>query len=337
MAIVRSFDKPFEVTDLTEELLLVPNTWGLVNEMGIFRSEGVTQHTVTIEESSRTLSVISDQHRGARNSVNKDINRKIRALAIPHFPLDDAISPVDLVGKRAYGSDAMETEAAVMARKIERIRQNHAVTMEFARCTAITTGDVYAPNGTVSANFYTEFGITRKEVDFVLGTAGTNVLEKSEEIIAHIQDNILSGETVSSVVALCSPEFFAKLIKQAGVVDAYRYYTSTQEPNRARLGSGLYRRFMHGGVEFVEYRGSYNGSRLIPVGDAYFLPMGTSDTFVSYSSPANKFDLVGTIGEEAYMFTYRDPKGSLIEIESEHNHLALVRRPAAVCRAFSSN
>jgi hypothetical protein len=337
MATIRSFDKPFEVTDLTEELLLVPNTWGLVNEMGVFRTEGVTQHSITIEESSRTLSVITDQPRGARNSVNKDDNRKIRALAVPHFPLDDYISPQDLQGKRAYGSDAAETEAAVMARKIERIRMNHAVTLEFARCKAITTGDIYAPNGTVSGNYYTEFGVTRKQVDFVLGTASTNVLEKGEEIIAHITDEILSGESVNSVTALCSPEFFAKLIKQAGVVDAYRYYTSTQEPNRARLGTGLYRRFVHGGVEYVEYRGSYNGERLIPAGDAYFLPMGTSDTFISYFSPANKFDLVNTIGEEAYMFTFRDPKNEKIEIQSEHNAIHLIRRPQVVVRAFSSN
>lgn len=337
MATIRSFDRPFELTDLTEELLLVPNTWGLVNEMGIFRTEGVTQHSITIEESSRTLSVITDQPRGARNSVNKDDNRKIRALAIPHFPLDDYISPQDLQGKRAYGSDAAETEAAVLARKLERIRMNHAVTVEFARCKAITTGDIYAPNGTVSGNFYTEFGITRKEIDFVLGTASTNVLEKGEEGIAHVQDNILSGETVNNVIALCSPEFFSRLIKQAGVVDAYRYYTSTQEPLRARLGTGLYRRFVFGGIEYVEYRGSYNGERLIPAGEAFMLPMGTSDTFVSYYSPANRFDLVNTIGEEAYVFQYRDAKEQKIELQSEHNALHLVRRPQTVIRLFSSN
>lgn len=337
MSIIRSYQNAFELTDLTPELLLVPNQWGLVNELGIFREEGVTQHSITVEISNGTLSVIADQPRGARNSVNKDDNRALRALAIPHFPLDDYITPQDIQGKRAYGSDAAETEAAVMARKIERIRMNHAVTLEAARCRAITTGDIYAPNGTVVGNFYTEFGVTRKEIDFVLGTAGTNVLEKGEEAIAHIQDNILSGETVNSVSVLCSPEFFAKLIKQAGVVDAYKYYTSTQEPNRARLGTGLHRRFVHGGIEYIEYRGSYNGQKLIPAGDAYAMPMGTVDTFVTYYSPANKFDLVNTIGEAAYLFSYRDAKGEKIELQSEHNALNLVRRPACLVRLFSSN
>jgi hypothetical protein len=334
----RSFEKPFELVDYTEELLLVPNTWGLVNELGIFRNEGVAQHSITVESSQGTLGLVTDKVRGERSNVNKDDTRALRSFAIPHFPLDDAIKPEDVQGKRAYGSpDQSETEAAVIARKLERIRRSHAATLEAARCFAITTGAIYAPNGTVAGNYYTDFGVTRKEVDFVLGTTSTDVLGKSEEAIAHIQDNILSGENVSNVTVLCSPGFFGKLIKQAGVKEAYKYYSSTQEPLRQRLGSGLYRRFTHGGVEYIEYRGSYNGAVLIPAGDAYAMPLGTSDMFISYFSPANKFDFVNTIGEEAYAFTFRDPKGSQIEIQTESNFLNLVRRPQALVRLFSSD
>lgn len=337
MAIIRSFDKPFEVVDLTEEINLIPNTWGLINELGIFRNESVTQHTITVESTNGTLSVIGDQIRGARNLVNKDDTRDIRAFAIPHFPLDDAISPSDLQGKRAYGSDGVDTEAAVIARKLERIRRNHAVTMEAARAYALTTGAIYAPNGTVVDNYYTSFGITRLEVDFILGTSTTEVTAKIEQIIASIQDNQLTGETVNGIVALCSPAFFAKLISHATVKEAFKYYSSTQEPLRNRLGSGVYRRFFFGGVDFIEYRGSYNGTALIPAGDAYFLPTGTSDVFISHFSPANKMSLVNTLGQETYVFQYRDPKDEGILLQSESNQLHLVRKPSMVCRAFSSN
>lgn len=337
MAIIRSFDRPFEMVDLTEELNLVPNTWGLINELGIFRNESVTQHTVMVESTSGSLSVIGDTVRGVRNLVNKDDTRQIRSFAIPHFTLDDAVSPMDLQGKRAYGSDNADTEAEVVARKLERIRRNHAITMEAARAYALTTGAIYAPNGTVVDNYYTSFGITRKEVDFVLGTSTTELTLKIEEVIAHIQDNQLSGEVMSNVVVLCSPEFFGKLITHATIKDAYKYYTSTQEPLRQRLGSGLYRRFVHGGVEFIEYRGSYNGTRLIPVGDAYALPMGSNDTFISYFSPANKLSLVNTLGQEVYAFQYRDPKDEGLLLQTESNQLHLVRRPQTVVRLFSSN
>lgn len=335
---IRSFDKPFELVDYTEEIVSIPNTWGLINEMNIFRNESVSQHTVTVESTAGTLGLITDQVRGAKNLVSKDDTRNLRSFPIPHFPLDDAIRPEDLQGKRAYGSpDAAETEAAVTARKLARLRMNHAVTLEAARAYALTTGAIYAPNATVAANYYTDFGVTRKEVDYVLGTAGTEIIAKSEEALAHIQDNILTGEVVNNVVVLCSPTFFAKLIIHATVKEAYKYYTSTQQPLRDRLGSGVYRRFDHGSITYIEYRGSYNGTPLIPAGDAYMLPTGTQDMFISYFSPANKFSHVNTLGEEVYAFTYRGATDESITIQTESNQLHLLRRPQAVVRLFSSN
>ena len=334
----RSFEKPFELVDYTEELLLVPNKWGLINELGLFGEEGVAQHSVTVESSEGTLGLVTDKIRGERNNVGKSDTRALRSFAIPHFPMDDAVKPEDVQGKRAYGSaDQAETEAAVIARKLERIRMNHSVTLEAARAFAITNGAIYAPNGTVSGNFYTDFGITRKSIDFVLGTSTTDLNAKSEEGIAHIQDTIQSGEVVSNIIVLCSPAFFGKLINHATVKEAYKYYTSTQEPLRNRLGSGVYRRFVHGGVEYIEYRGSYNGTALIPAGEAYMLPQGTADMFKTYFSPANKFSHVNTIGEQAYVFTYRDPKDSEIMIQSEANFLNLIRRPQAVVQLTTSN
>lgn len=334
----RSFEKPFELVDYTEELLLVPNKWGLINELGLFGEEGVAQHSVTVESSEGTLGLVTDKVRGERNNVGKSDTRALRSFPIPHFPMDDAVKPEDVQGKRAYGSaDQAETEAAVIARKLERIRMNHAVTLEAARAFAITNGAIYAPNGTVSGNFYTDFGITRKSIDFVLGTSTTDLNAKSEEGISHIQDTIQSGEVVSNIIVLCSPAFFGKLINHASVKEAYKYYTSTQEPLRNRLGSGVYRRFVHGGVEYIEYRGSYNGTALIPAGEAYMLPQGTNDMFKTYFSPANKFSHVNTIGEQAYVFTYRNPTDSEILIQSEANFLNLIRRPQAVVQLTTSN
>lgn len=337
MATIRSFDKPFELVDYTEELLIIPNTWGLLNTMGVFENEGVAQHTITVEKINQSLSLIEDRVRGERNNMNKDYNRELHSFAIPHFPMDDYIKPEDIQGKRAYGqANAEEQIGMVRGRKLERIRRNHAVTLEAARMQALTQGTVYAPNGTVVVDWYAAFGITRKEVDFDLGTAGTDVIQKGEEILAHIQDNILSGDLVTEIVGICSPEFFSKLISQAGVKEAYKYYTSTQEPNRSRLGSGLYREFVHGGIRYVEYRGSYNGNRLVPAGDAYFMPMGVTDMFKTYFSPANKFSFVNTTGEEAYVFEYPGSKDEEIVLQSESNFANMLRRPQIVARGHST-
>ena len=336
--IVRSFANGFEVTDWTEEVNVIPNQWGTIGQMGIFTEEPVAEHTVTFEEISKDGALIVDRVRGDRASVGKDGSRKLHSFAVPHFPYDDEISPQDVQGKRAYGSPGeKETLEAVRARKMERIRQNHAWTLEVARAQAITTGTVYAPNGTVSQNWNTEFNVTRLSVDFTLGTSTTEVLAKIEAGIAHIQDNA-NGQNFNGTVVLTSPEFFAKLIIHANVKAAYQYYSSTQEPLRTRLGgpTTLHREFIFGGTRFVEMRDTLAGTRLIPAQKAYMVPTGT-DRFKTYFSPANRFGLVNTLGEQVYMFETPALNGTKIDIESESNHVSALLAPSMVVEFTTSN
>ena len=334
MAIIRDYGNGFKVTDLTEELVSIPNEYGLINQLGIFDVEPVSQHTVTFEASDRVIGLIGDKVRGERNNVSKDGKRVMRSYAIPHFPLDDYITPQDVQGQRAYGEEGVERLASVQARKLTTIRKSHAATLETARAKMITSGDIYAPNGTVVGNVYTDFGVTRKQVAMDLTNAATDILGKQREIVDHIQDNIMSGETPSEIIALCSPSYFDAYISQAGVKEAYKFYTSTQEP----LRNGNWSQFRHGDITLIRYNGKFKDASgvsqaLIPDGDAYYLPLDTSDTFKTYFSPANKFDLTNTLGESGYLFVYEDGKGSKIEIESEMNTLSLMRRPAVVIRA----
>lgn len=343
MAIIRAYDNNFQVIDYTEELVKIPNEWGLFQRLGIFNTESVPQHTIAVEEINKSFGLIKDRARGERNNVSKGNTRKLHTFAIPHFPLDDAIYPRDIQGKMAYGGQGgpgVETLDAVRFRKLERIRKSHAMTLEAARAALINTGDIYAPNGTVAENFYTAFGVTRKDVDFALGTGTTNVIAKCEEVIAHIQDNLLAGEIITRTIGVVSPGFFNSLINHAKVVNAYTYYASESEPLRKRLGDmamgldGRFRSFDYGGILFIEYRGDLGGGALITANEARFFPLDATGVFETYFSPAEKFDLVNTLGQEAYVFEYRDPKGGKIDIESESNFLNLFNRPAVVVRGY---
>ena len=188
MPITRSYGNAFEVVDYTQELAIIPNSWTLLNDVGLFGEEFLSTHTVTYEESNKTLGLIADQYRGAKPQANKDDNRKIRSYPIAHWPTVDEILPQDVQGKRAYGStDMAETEAAVLARKMERIRRNYDITVEVGRFSLLTTGNLYSPSGTISGNIFSDFGITQTTVDFALGTATTDVIGKVETVIASIQ------------------------------------------------------------------------------------------------------------------------------------------------------
>jgi hypothetical protein len=337
MAITRSFNSGFEVQDWTQEINVVPNQWGTIQALGLFSEESVAEHVVVFEEITKDGALIVDRVRGDRAQVGKDATRKLHTFAVPHFPYDDAISPQDLQGKRAYGSEGVETLEAVRVRKMERIRQNHAWTLEVARAQAITQGTVYSPNGTVTQNWNDEFGVTRTSVDFLLGTPGTEILDKANTAITQVLENT-GGAMVTGMVVLTSPEFFAKLITHATVKSAYQYYQNTQDPLKSRLGGAMamHREFTHGGLRFVEMRDTYAGQRLIPAGKAYVVPQGT-DSFKTYFSPANRFGLVNTLGEQVYMFESADTKGTKIEIESESNFVNALLRPAMVVELTTSN
>jgi hypothetical protein len=337
--IIRSFGNGFEVSDYTQEVNIIPNSWGTIGNLGIFQDEPVAEHVVAFEEIIYNGAILVDRVRGDRGPKNKGQVRKVHTFAIPHFPLDDFISPQDLQGKRAYGAmDEAEQLAAVRMRKMERIRKAHADTLELARAQLITAGTVYSPSGTAALDWNAEFGWTRVSVDFVLGTSTTDVLEKIEAGLASLQDNA-NGQTHTGYVVLTSPEFFAKLIKHASVKQAYQYYTSTQEPLRQRLGGPLTKNrvFDFGGVTFVEMRDTApNGARHIPANKAYLVPQGT-DVFKTYFSPAQRFGLVNTLGEQVYMFETPDTKGTAIEIETESNFANALMMPSQVVEFTTSN
>lgn len=343
MPIIRSYSNGFEVSDYTQELQVIPNSWTLLTESGLFKDEFLSTRTVTFEQTNITLGLVADQYWGAKPQANKDDIRKIHAWAIPHFPYVDALVPSDINGVRAYGKqDVALTKAEALGRKLERIRKNYAVTKEVAAFKTLTTGAVYAPNGTVVTNFFTDMGVTQTVVDFVLGTGTTDIISKVETVIAAMQDNAQSGDVITSVIGYASPEFFAKLISHAKVTAAYQYYTATtnQEILRNRAGgmeSGLYRQFDYGGIRFIEVRTVLAGQRLVPAQDVVFVPTGTTDAFVRYHAPANKFDFVNTIAEAEYVFVTDDMKGERTDIDAESNFFSALRKPALVIRGTSSN
>ena len=347
MANARNFLNNGTLTDFTRSINSFPNMWGLVGNMGLFSDQGVAQDNITIESRDQTIGLIGDTPRGVRDSVvGKDDKYVTRAFAIPHFAVQDRIEPKDLQGVRLYGT-VNEPDTLMMARsrKLEQLRKSLMITKEHLRVQAIK-GDIVTANGNSFSNLYTDFGVTQKSVDFVLGTAATKINDKIEEVIAHIQDNLFTGSVPDEIVVLCSPSFFGKLVSHSKVETYYGNYLNTNQKNgeqvvRDRLGTGLYRTFAHKGLVFVEYRGKYNYQGvtvdLIKADDAYAVPMGVDDMFTGYNAPADHLDFVNTLGEPMYAFEHTDPRGFYHEIFAEMNYLPMVKRPQAVVKCTTSN
>jgi hypothetical protein len=187
-------------------------------------------------------------------------------------------------------------------------------------------------------NYFTEFGLAQISVDFVFGTAGTNVQSKVRTTLRAIEDNLL-GETMITAHALVSSEFFDKLISHPKTEEAYKFFSAT---GGQPLREDMRRAFPFAGMLFEEYNGSVtlsNGTseRLIPTGEGIAFPMGTFDTFTTYGGPANLLETANTIGLPLYARQMVDAKGRWIDLMTEASILPVNKRPRLAIRLFSAN
>lgn len=352
MAIVIDRNNPGKVVDRTDSLIVIPNTVGITNALGLFADDYRSQKTVEIVRKTRKSHLLEDRNWDERNQTAVGPTSDSLLLKIPHFPLDDAITPNDIDGVVQAGSLAefaeLESVASVRADKMIDMRETHSLTLEAARMQLIVSGTAYAPRGTVVTNYYTEFGITRTEVpvDFAGAVDPRADLNDAKKAV---RNGLRDGQagTVRAMVALCSDSFYMALQQNAYVTDAFKYVDQAQA-QRVLLGSGsavpgLDARFESMTVFGITWinagaAGYENAADtfvpFIPEGDAYLMPVGVRDLFKTYYAPANRFGSVNRRAQGSYWFEYMNQKDDIIEIMTEQNFLNAMLNPAAVVRLY---
>lgn len=342
MPLGQSGSNQFKLEDRTNELLLLPQTWTLLGDSNLFQEEFLSTNAVSFEERSGTLTLVKDAVRGSKPQARSNDVRKVRTYSTTYHPVVDALYPQDIAGVTRPGTAGkqLDTKDAALLRKLEGVRKSLDMSLELARWKTLGTGTAWAPNGTVSENFYTDAGKTKLEVDFVFGTSTTDIISKCEEVIASFQAAASEGQIIRKVVGYASPAFFRKLINHARVQTAYTYFSATEgqmiQRNRAG-GMGLYRTFQYGGIEFIEVAGSFGGEAFVTSGDCVFVAQDDMGSFATYFSPAARFGYINTIAERSYAWTFEDQRMTEITIEAESSFLNVLRKPDFVSRGYSSN
>jgi len=321
----------FTYTELTRAINQFPVQWGRVGQMGLFRDEGLRTRSVTIEEQSGSLNVLPMHDWGGEGTTASKINRRTLAFPIKQTVHDDVIDPGDIQDVRGVGTEELNTVAAELARRLQRMRAKHDITLEWKRMGALK-GLIANPDGSQAINLFNEFGIPQVSVDFLLGTATTDVLAKCAAVLNQIEDN-LKGDTMTSVHALVSPEFYQKLIKHPNVVDAYKYHAEAAR----RLGTDMRQGFDFGGIVFEEYRASIGGTRLIAANEGHAFPMGTNDTFATYYAPADFLETVNQRAKAFYAKQWEREGNRGLVLHTQCNSLPLCHQPAVLVKLTTSN
>jgi len=332
MALYTSPTSNFDVVDRTNEILVLPQNWTLMNDSGMWKDEFLTTNTVTFEERSGHLFIVKDQIRGTAPQTTGNDLRKLHSYPMSHHPFLDALLPQDIATVLRPGAltPELDTKDRALMVKMDRIRKSYDRTLNFARFRTLAAGDVWSPNGTISGNFFTDFGITRQNVDFDLTNASSDIINKCQTVIANFQAQATEGQEIQRVVAYCSPGFFTALIGHVKVQSAYNLYSATapQQISRDRAGGmGLYRRFVFSNIEFIEVNQIIDGVALVDTDKAVFVADDGDGAFMSYYGPCQRFGYVNTTAEATYMWTYEDPRGTQVTIEAEMNQIQVMRRP----------
>lgn len=331
------FSNPaFNAAAMSEAISLMPNRYGRLQQINLFPVRGSATTTVTIQNKNGVLVLLSTKERGGAANLMGRSGREVRTFEIPHIPVEDHLSPQDIQNLLAFGSDQLQTMAQAVNDRQEELRSSLDQTLEFHRMGALKGTILDADGSSVVYNLYTEFGITAKSVDFVLGTAGTKVSDKCREVVRHIEDN-LKGEISTGVRALVSQEFYDKLITHANVEKAYANWAAAQE----RIGGDLRSGFTFGGITFEEYRAKTNNGtedvRYIAASEGHAFPEGTSQTFRTIAGPADFNEAVNQLGQLYYSKIAETKFGRGFDLHAQMNPLAMCMRPGVLVKCHTSN
>ena len=321
----------FNMVALTAAINKIPNNYGRVEQLGLMPPEGVRTRTILIEEMSCVLNLLPTMPVGAPGTLGTQAKRKVRSFVIPHIPHDDVVLPEEVQGLRAFGSESdLETLSNLIARKLQNIRNKHAITLEHLRMGALK-GVILDADGSTLYDLYSEFGITAKTVNIALGTNTTEVLLKILEVKRHIEDN-LRGEFMTGIYCLCSQGFFDALTTHSKVKEAFQYFQRNQQ-----LGNDYRAGFTFGGITFEGYRGQATDAagtvrKFIADDEAHFFPLGTASTFRTYFAPADFNETANTLGLPLYAKQAPRKFERGTDVHTQSNPLPICLRPEVLVK-----
>ncbi|CCG08669.1 Putative uncharacterized protein [Pararhodospirillum photometricum DSM 122] len=241
----------------------------------------------------------------------------------------------ELQNIRAFGSESELAQVQVeVARRQVLMRRDFELTFE-NMFLGMVQGLAVDADGSTLYDWATEFGQTiPAEIDFDLDNAtpaSGAVRKKCNAVVRSILQGLrgLGGASVR-VVALCGDAFWDDLTAHKEVRETY---LNTQMAADLRQGNA-YETFSYGGITFVNYRGTDDGSTVVINTDkARFFPVGAG-IFQWALSPGESFDFVNQLGQELYSAVIPDrDRNAWADVEMYSYPLPVCTMPQALHRA----
>jgi len=322
------------LTDAINALKFVP---GRIAEMGIFSATGISTLSAAIEQKDNVLELIAPTPRGGPGHALGVERRVIRAVAVPHFEINDSVMADQVQGVRAWGSETdVETVQGKIAERMAVHTQSFAATEEYSMIGAVKGVITYADSSTF--DIFDFFGVSQiSEVDFDLdnGSPASGALRKKCASVVRAVAAELGGTPFSGKLrAFCGDAFFDDLLAHTEVRATYTGWTDAQilregyiEPNGKSYGA-----FEFGDIIFENYRGAVGSTTFVHTDKCHIFPEGVPNLFRTYWAPADYVETVNTIGKRTYAKQYDMPNGKGVHFDTQMNALNLCTRPRVLIK-----
>jgi hypothetical protein len=322
---------------LTESINIPPYVTGRPAQLGIFTDAPIHTTYAKIGIAEGELTIIPARERGGPSNKNMGTDRSEVLVNIPHFPLDDAITPSDLQNLTVYGEDyVMQTLTNVVNDKLTQIRSKHDATHSHLDWGALN-GLVLDASGRTLLNLFETFGITQTVIDFALDVTSTDVAAKNRALKSVIR-KALRGASSNGVRVLAGTDFFDQYVGHASVKDALKSYPgSTPNPARDDVTdefrfSGLVIERIDEEFSYRQANGTFATREAIASNEAVAIPMGTP-YFKRYVAPPDTLQQAN-IAPDTKIFVSTDelPHGKGLDVHTESNVLPICLRPDIIVK-----
>lgn len=320
-------DGAFSMASLSAAINELPHAPGRLGALGLFEEDGITTLTVQIEKDGDTLALIAAGERGAPGQIVAGSRRSVIPFNTIHLPARSTIRADEVQSLRQFGSETeLESVQTVVEKRQVKHRRQLDATIEFHRIGAIKGQILDADGQSVLLDLYQQFGITQKTVQMKLSDADTHLRSKCLEIHEAMED-ALGALTHTGVRVLCGKNFWSDLLANKDFEATY-----LNSELAAALRGEPREVIEFGGCVFERYRGKVGSVGFVGNDEAYAIPEGVPELFVTKFAPADHIDTVNTNGLPYYTSQEILPHGKGVELESQSNPISLCTRPGAVIK-----
>lgn len=316
-----AFDDSTELSKLINRSNFNPGT---LAKSKIFEESGISTTDAIVEYDYGVVTVLPTAPRGGVAEVHRPGRQEGVKISAVHIPTHATIYADQVQDKRLVGTGGLDSPERLRTSYLSGMRKNIEVTIESLRF-GVIRGKMLDVDGSELLDLYATFGIT--QVTKGLDLASSTVMLLNKVIDAQrVSEDALGGETPAGYIALAAPDFMDALRANPSYANDLRYAQPSELMKDFRTGITI------GDTTFIECRTTPGLPVRIPAGEAFLLPQGIANLFLTHYAPADYVETVNTPGLPIYAKSEELAFGKGYALEAQSNPINFCSRPASIIR-----